>query len=66
MMARGGCAAEGGGGEPVVWNSSRHVTSQAAGKFKQNNEGFLKNLKSFSTDEALRGVCLAFFAPYTI
>ena len=47
-MARGGgCAAEGGGGEPVVWNSSRHVTSQAAGKFKQNNEGFLKILNHF-------------------
>ena len=41
MMARGGgCAAEGGGGEPVVWNSSRHETSQAAEKFKQYNEGF--------------------------
>ena len=66
MAGGGGYAAAGGGGEPVVWNSSRHVTSQAAGKFKQNNEGFFLNLKSFSTDEALRGVCLAFFAPYTI
>ena len=42
----------GWGGGTIVWNHSRNVTSQAAGKFKLNYEGFLK---SFSIDEALRG-----------
>ena len=55
-----------GGGGPFLADEHRNMTSHVAGKFKLFNEGFFFNLKYFYIDEALRGVCLAFFAPNTI
>ena len=56
-----------GGRCTVIHSFSRQkVTSQVAGKFKPNNEGFFLNLKSFYIDTSLRGVCSVFFAPNTI
>ena len=62
----GGEGPSAGGGGPFLADEHRNMTSHVAGKFKLFNEGFFFNLKYFYIDEALRGVCLAFFAPNTI
>ena len=63
----GGRGAKCGGVEDLLLaDEHRNMTTHVAGKFKLFNEGFFFNLKYFYIDEALRGVCLAFFAPNTI
>ena len=43
----GGMLQREGGGGTCCWDISRNVTSQVAGKFKLNNEGFFKILNHF-------------------